>query len=330
MGSTEQMIHRLRARLGARSRGWTASVAVHALLMAWLMCSAPEALLSVAPGQPVFVDLSLAEAVAGPDGEPGAQGGGSPVQAPSDVLDVPVPATPKPRAARARPAAVTVSVSHAVEGLPVRAAETERPADAEPAADLDPLTGEAHEREGAAPLPDVIPRQPDEATEGAVGGGGGGGVGIGAGTGSGGGIGPGQGSGDEKAGTGRRRRRPELAGRVVGENRPMGFLSSERSGTGAGPAPYVSIHEATNLRTHDFFPRLPAALWPSHRPYVVVVDLCVSPEGRVSDAEFVVRGSASLDPIVLAAVRTWRYRPRLVGGSPRAFCHLITIQYEPA
>ena len=129
------------------------------------------------------------------------------------------------------------------------------------------------------------------------------------------------GTGDGRgAGSGNvRRRRDELAGRVVGDG---------TIGGGAHGLPYVSRREATSLRTYDFFPRLPASLWRGEHAYVVMVELCVSEEGRVSDAALVVRTSPELDPVVLDAVRTWRYRPRLVDGRAGPFCHVVTIKYE--
>jgi TonB family protein len=97
-----------------------------------------------------------------------------------------------------------------------------------------------------------------------------------------------------------------------------------------GDLPFVSLKEATSLRTHDHFPRLPAALWPDRGPYLVALQVCVSAEGRVSDAALMSHGSARLDPIVVQAVRGWRYRPRLQDGQPGPFCHGILIKYEVA
>jgi hypothetical protein len=132
------------------------------------------------------------------------------------------------------------------------------------------------------------------------------------------------GAGDGTPGTiGRGRRPPELFGRVIGSGLRRG--SAVR-----GDLPFVSLKEATSLRTHDHFPRLPAALWPDHGPYLVALQVCVTAEGRVGDAALMSHGSARLDPIVLQAVRGWRYRPRLQDGQPGPFCHGILIKYEVA
>jgi hypothetical protein len=117
------------------------------------------------------------------------------------------------------------------------------------------------------------------------------------------------------------RRRPlELYGRVVG--------GSRREGVGSNGLPYAPLKESTALRTYDFFPPLPASQWTSERPYLVVVDVCVSGEGQVSDVALVRPASPSFDPVLLEAVRTWRYKPRLVDGNARAFCHVVAIKYE--
>jgi hypothetical protein len=119
---------------------------------------------------------------------------------------------------------------------------------------------------------------------------------------------------------GRRRRPLELSGRVVGGGdrevmRPEGL-------------PYAPREESTELRTYDVFPPLPAAQWTSDRPYLIVLDVCVSGEGQVSDVTLVRPASRTLDPVVLEAVRTWRYKPRLVDGHAQAFCHVVAIKYE--
>jgi TonB family protein len=133
----------------------------------------------------------------------------------------------------------------------------------------------------------------------------------------------GDGDGDEVGGApGLPGRRLEMAGRVV-----EGALESGEAGTARG-LDYVSLAEATALRTHDFFPRLPLASWAGPRPYLVVIDLCVSPDGQVTEASLLSGRSSTLDPVVLRAVRTWRYRPRLVAGRPQGFCHVVTIRYE--
>jgi hypothetical protein len=122
---------------------------------------------------------------------------------------------------------------------------------------------------------------------------------------------------------GRRARPRELVARVVGSGSDLGEV-------GPPGAAVVSLREATALRIRDYFPRLPAALWTDARPYIVRIGLCVSDAGRVIEAVLQSAASPTLDPLVLAAVRGWRYRPRLVDGQPQPFCHAVTISYDRA
>jgi hypothetical protein len=91
---------------------------------------------------------------------------------------------------------------------------------------------------------------------------------------------------------------------------------------------FIPDMEATTLRLRDLFPRLPEAWWGQHGPYLVVLDVCVATDGHVSDAELRSSASPKLDPIVLRAVKRWRYGPRLVGGKASPFCHRVVIKYE--
>jgi outer membrane biosynthesis protein TonB len=144
-------------------------------------------------------------------------------------------------------------------------------------------------------------------------------AGNGDGTGAGNGLGDGFGDGFGLGAGGPAMRR-ELHARVLG-NEAVNVRPREGS-------PTISHDEATALRTHDSFPRLPESVWAEWRPYIVKLEICVAEDGRVGEA--VLRSSAStrLDPIVLAAAKTWRYRPRLVDGKPAPFCHGVVIKYE--
>jgi len=93
-------------------------------------------------------------------------------------------------------------------------------------------------------------------------------------------------------------------------------------------APTISHDEATALRTRDSFPRLPESVWPEWRPYIVKLEICVGTDGRVREAVLRSSASARLDPVVLAAAKTWQYQPRLVNGKPAPFCHGVVIKYE--
>jgi outer membrane biosynthesis protein TonB len=63
---------------------------------------------------------------------------------------------------------------------------------------------------------------------------------------------------------------------------------------------------------------------------VLAIQICVAEDGRVSEAALRSAVSPTLDGIVLEAVRSWRYHPRLVDGQPAPFCHGVVIRYERA
>jgi TonB family protein len=144
-------------------------------------------------------------------------------------------------------------------------------------------------------------------------------VGDGQGEGAGNGLGDGFGDGFG-AGAGGKAMSRELHARVLG-NEEVDVRPREGM-------PTISHDEATALRLRDSFPRLPESVWPQWRPYMVKLEICVAEDGRVREA--VLRSSASprLDPVVLAAAKTWQYRPRLVDGKPAPFCHGVVIKYE--
>jgi len=144
---------------------------------------------------------------------------------------------------------------------------------------------------------------------------------AGAGDGAGAGNGLGDGVGDGfGAGSGGTEMSRELHARVLG-NEVMDVRPREG-------APTISHDEATALRTRDSFPRLPESVWPEWRPYIVKLEICVAEDGRVREAELRSSASARLDHVVLAAAKTWQYRPRLVDGKPAPFCHGVVIKYE--
>ena len=145
--------------------------------------------------------------------------------------------------------------------------------------------------------------------------GGGSGDGTGAGNGLGDGFGDGFGSGD--------------GGKAVSRQLHARVLGYEAVDVQSRPdAPTISHDEATALRTRDSFPRLPESVWPEWRPYIVKLEICVGTDGRVRDAVLRSSASARLDPVVLAAAKTWQYQPRLVNGKPAPFCHGVVIKYE--
>jgi hypothetical protein len=91
----------------------------------------------------------------------------------------------------------------------------------------------------------------------------------------------------------------------------------------------VSMEYAAYLRTYESFPSLPEACWPPGRTTnAVLVEICVTERGTVNDVVVRQSAGADTDDFLTKAIRSWRYRPRLVAGSPRPFCHPIRIVYK--
>ena len=91
----------------------------------------------------------------------------------------------------------------------------------------------------------------------------------------------------------------------------------------------VSMDYAAYLRTYESFPSLPEACWPPGRTTnALLVEVCVSERGTVNDVVVRQSAGADTDSFLSTAIRSWRYRPRLVAGSPRPFCHPIRIVYK--
>ena len=81
-------------------------------------------------------------------------------------------------------------------------------------------------------------------------------------------------------------------------------------------------------RIEQSFPRLPHSLSVHGKFYSVELQLCVAADGRVSHVGLRRGAARELDEMVVASARTWRYRPYLVDGVARPFCHLMKIDYE--
>jgi outer membrane biosynthesis protein TonB len=109
-----------------------------------------------------------------------------------------------------------------------------------------------------------------------------------------------------------------------------GLLGAAPAGTlqaRVEPQGDVTPSEATYLRTYETFPSLPRSLWVVGRVYNVMTRVCVSADGRVSGVAVRSGAEPELDQLLVATMRSWRYRPRLVDGAARPFCHLMKVQY---
>jgi protein TonB len=60
---------------------------------------------------------------------------------------------------------------------------------------------------------------------------------------------------------------------------------------------------------------------------VVIIECRVDRDGGVADAR-VLRGHPLLNDAALAAVRTWRYRPTLLNGTPVSVIMTVTVRFD--
>jgi hypothetical protein len=90
---------------------------------------------------------------------------------------------------------------------------------------------------------------------------------------------------------------------------------------------WLTASEARYLRIHDVFPDLPSSLRQGRAAYLVQARICVDPDGEVATVRIEHGAEPTLDGAIVAAVRTWRYRPLVLAGIARPFCHLMLFNY---
>jgi TonB family protein len=90
-------------------------------------------------------------------------------------------------------------------------------------------------------------------------------------------------------------------------------------------APVIAPETARALRVYDTYPMLLAQASLSRAE--VVVEVCVSDHGQVSDAVIAESSTRGIDNTLRTAIRSWRYRPLVVNGAPTPFCHFMRIKY---
>jgi hypothetical protein len=90
-------------------------------------------------------------------------------------------------------------------------------------------------------------------------------------------------------------------------------------------APVIAPDAARALRVYDTYPMLLAQA--SLTRAEILVEVCVSDHGQVSDAVIAQGGMAAIDHTLRTAIRSWRYRPLVVNGAPTPFCHFMRIKY---
>jgi hypothetical protein len=113
---------------------------------------------------------------------------------------------------------------------------------------------------------------------------------------------------------------------------PATVRAGSAAATAARPARstpvFLTAEVASYLRSQDDFPALPASMRHRGARYKAQMEICVAPDGHVSDVGFRSDPTPALDSVLQAAVRGWRYRPFLVDGVPTPFCHRINVSYE--
>jgi protein TonB len=73
-------------------------------------------------------------------------------------------------------------------------------------------------------------------------------------------------------------------------------------------------------------PTLPPALAKAGMTLWAMVKLCVKQDGNVDEVKILKGADPSLDPLIIVAMKNWRYRPYSVDGRPVPFC--TNVRYE--
>jgi hypothetical protein len=78
-----------------------------------------------------------------------------------------------------------------------------------------------------------------------------------------------------------------------------------------------------DLHDDRYRPRLPPGLPP--RPRTVITTMCVAPTGLVRSVKLEMGEEPAVNEEVIAKVKTWRYRPHVVGTQPLPSCFSIRV-----
>jgi protein TonB len=110
-------------------------------------------------------------------------------------------------------------------------------------------------------------------------------------------------------------------GAVVGTGLPEGDGSPD-----PGPPRRAGVEVTPPARLGGLKPVYPELARRAHVTGTVIVECTIDPSGRVVNA-VVTRGHTLLDAAALDAVRTWTYRPTLIGGVPVAVLMTVTVSF---
>jgi hypothetical protein len=115
------------------------------------------------------------------------------------------------------------------------------------------------------------------------------------------------------------------------ENRPLSASSSAPVKQPSLPPirPIrIDAEMAKELRIYDVFPNRPDSWRVAGSTPPVLLEVCVSEHGSVTDVKVAEAGSSPLASLLVASIRTWRYRTLAVNGVATAFCHDVRIRYR--
>jgi protein TonB len=85
---------------------------------------------------------------------------------------------------------------------------------------------------------------------------------------------------------------------------------------------------AINPQEDQYRAKLPPALAKAGMVLWAMLKVCVKPDGHVDEVKILKGADPTLDPNIIAAVRSWRYKPYTVDGRPVPFC--TNVRYEIA
>jgi len=85
---------------------------------------------------------------------------------------------------------------------------------------------------------------------------------------------------------------------------------------------------AQGLRVYDMFPSMPGSMRFPGATQALTMQVCVSTSGAVSGVSFAQGRDSHLGRALREAILTWRYRPMMVDGAARPFCHPVRIEYR--
>ncbi len=100
---------------------------------------------------------------------------------------------------------------------------------------------------------------------------------------------------------------------------------------GARPvkAALVSAQVGAYFRTHETYPKLPDWCYDGGQTrHSILFEVCVGTNGDVSNVKVKQGTLPEVNEIISTAILSWRYRPRVVAGTARPFCHPIRIEYS--